>query len=423
MRSASALLAAFLAVSAALTPGPVRAAGESSASLASGVADSRSTDNLDPALLAEMRRQEALNPAVDLLYDEIGRLSASGFTSMSFEDGGLSVYWRGDVPAVIQAAVRAAAKFGTVRTRPARYSKAELDAAITRVSAATGLGSDIQSVFARPDGSGLEVQRMPATAMAARQAALGGRAPKRVESILATMGLDVPVAVTVATAGVTRAACAGACTRENDQAAWNGGTHLRIPLSATRVNNCTSGFGVRKGSQTYLITASHCANPSNKFYDAAGEFIGGVYDDDWGYDLMLINARGYGRIFDGAPGTSYSKPVRSAGNPVSHEYLCQSGYRSGTVCDIETLGSWGNLWGCDSDGDCFYTYDMYWAVQVDGLPSCQGGDSGAPVFSLDGTGVRVKGVTVAKGGDNGELFFYQDWPTITSTFGVTPVLG
>jgi hypothetical protein len=36
-----------------------------------GLPDRQSTDNLDPALLAMMRQQEALQPAVDLLSAEM----------------------------------------------------------------------------------------------------------------------------------------------------------------------------------------------------------------------------------------------------------------------------------------------------------------------------------------------------------------
>jgi hypothetical protein len=51
-----------------------------------------------------------------------------------------------------------------------------------------------------------------------------------------------------------------------------------------------------------------------------------------------------------------------------------------------------------------------------------GGDSGGPVFTLDGEGVRIKGIVNAGLHDDPRYIFYQDWPTISTQFGLSGVV-
>ncbi|WP_018255125.1 hypothetical protein [Salinispora mooreana] len=65
-------------------------------------------------------------------------------------------------------------------------------------------------------------------------------------------------------------------------------------------------------------------------------------------------------------------------------------------------------------------YDRIEGHHVDGGLAARAGDSGGPVFTLDGSGVRVKGITVA---GIGSTFLFQDWADVFQVFGVYPRTG
>jgi hypothetical protein len=389
-------------------------------------ADKQSTDNLAPALLAQMRQQAALHPAADMITSEIDRIPGSGFTSLAFEDGGLTVYWKGAVPGSVSGAITNARKFGHINIRAAKYSKAETDTAIEKIIAAGKSGSEVNRILAKHDGSGIEIERMATTvAIDARsKAAASGRSLATLEDVVSRADLK-GVAVTIKEGGtpITLAACAGGvCKRRDDQPAWNGGSWFNVPNTPSGTLHCTSGFGVMKGGISYMAIASHCANTTNIFQDYTGEHVGGVYDDDWSLDIMLINARGWGRIFDGDALTSQSKAVKSAGGMIVNELLCQSGSTSGTICGLKTGGTYASVHGCDSDGDCYNMWDMEYATQVDGAIAVRKGDSGGPIFSLDGDGVRIKGVVTGYTTGKQTEIHYQGWGSLSSRFGLSGVV-
>jgi streptogrisin D len=94
--------------------------------------------------------------------------------------------------------------------------------------------------------------------------------------------------------------------------------------------------------------------------------------------------------------------------------LCQSGATSGTVCNMQTQSGTYSSYGCDSDGDCYYMHGMAKAVKLDGGVIGQGGDSGAPVFSLNGSGVTAKGVLSGRQTTNYAVMLYQDMDDTTA---------
>jgi hypothetical protein len=58
------------------------------------------------------------------------------------------------------------------------------------------------------------------------------------------------------------------------------------------------------------------------------------------------------------------------------------------------------------------------ARQIDGLSASQPGDSGGPVFTLDGDGFRAKGI-ISGVGSHSEMWF-QDWHDAIRLFGAYP---
>jgi streptogrisin D len=367
--------------------------------------DPQSIDGMDPALLATMRKQATLEPAATILTEAAAKIPGSGLASLAFEGDGLVVYWKGAMPASMVAAMTAARKFGPVSIRSAPYSKAELEAEAAKIDAAAEAGSNIASIVLKYDGSGLLVEQMrPATAAAAQ--ARAGRALPTAATIVGSVHATVPVQVTMAQATYEFLSCPSTgCTRRDDTSPWNSGDY--------------PGFGVYVPAwdQTYVLTAAHCATwhagNGDNAYDGAGEFIGRAsIVEDWDKDLILIEARGWRLMFDGGPTTRFKKTVHSWGYHVVNELLCQSGARSGTVCGLKTESNNYANWTCDSDGDCFYVHGLIGATQVDGRTAGQHGDSGGPIFSLDGDGVRAKGVLSA--GDGAQLLF-QDMADVTTS--------
>ena len=393
------------------------------------IADPWAGDNIDPHILAIMRQQEKLNPAVTILTQAAMADPNSGIASVAFEGAGLSLYWKGALTPAMSSALAAARRIGPVTVKPAAYSQAELMAARDRIEKAE-TGSDIQTIKMNSDGSGLSIERIPPTATkalaakAARAAKVAGaRAPLQTAAdVVAAAGVTVPVRITTASAPITLYSCpSSGCIRTNDESPWNSGDYINW-YHNTQGNwwHCTTGFGVRVpswGSQTYILTAAHCATwhagGGDDAYDGAYEYMGrAMLTEDWDKDLILIDARGYPWMFDGDANTGRHKVVHSWGYRATGEYLCQSGSTSGTVCGLQTQGGDITNWGCDSDGACYYLHGLTQALQVNGQQAAQGGDSGGPVFSLDGDGVRAKGIVSA---GQGNSLLFQDMADVTTS--------
>lgn len=133
---------------------------------------------------------------------------------------------------------------------------------------------------------------------------------------------------------------------------------------------------------------------------------------------MLISARGYYRMFDGSPTTGNYKLVHGWGYRATGELLCHSGATSGTVCGLKTTNiTNGTYQLTDSDEDTFFVHGMSTATQVNGLTAARPGDSGGPVFSLNGSGVNAKGVV---SGSAGSTLIFQDWGDVITVFNAYP---
>ena len=151
--------------------------------------------------------------------------------------------------------------------------------------------------------------------------------------------------------------------------------------------------------------------------------MGGVTREHYDYDLILIDTPGYHRMFDGPRDNGgYYKDVLGWGYHATNELVCQSGVRSGVVCDLKTGSSTNVSWPSDhpdSDGDWGYTvYGLIKTTQTNGATAVRGGDSGGPVFTLQGSGVRAKG-SVSAG--SGTTMYFQDWADVIRLYNGYPV--
>ena len=290
--------------------------------------DPQSTDNLDRQTLATMRHQEALQPALQAIWEEQTKHPQSGFAGVAFEGDGLSLYWKGVLTPGMTMAVARARRTGPLVVKPAPFSAAELEAEGKKIDTKIQQhgATDIQTFGFAPDGTGLYITRQPDATRAAFAAARArhGKAPVvPAEQLVAEAGVIVPVRFDTATAPLTQDA-----TRTTDSSPWNGGG---MWTNATKGVSCTTGFGVHSYGHSYILTAAHCAS-NGDYLTAAGHYMGPVYYDDWAYDILFIDTPGWHVIFDGSPTTSNTKNVNSWGYWAANELVCQSGISSGTVC-------------------------------------------------------------------------------------------
>ncbi|HKQ72483.1 MAG TPA: hypothetical protein VJ810_02070 [Blastocatellia bacterium] len=397
-------------------------------------------DKIDPETLAIMRRQEAFTPAIAALYEAIGKFTDSGFASIAFEDDGLALYWKGELPTEIIAALSVAREFGPVEIKPAPFSLAEMEAEATKIESnmkALGRG-DIQSIVARYDGSGLNIERMPfevAENVSLARTRAGKKALRSAEQVLAGLDLRVPIHVSTAEKPVKLMV-----DRFHDNPAWNGGGYFESRRNNVVRGRCTTGFGIRFQNRTWVLTAAHCATAPDVAYQGCNSDpyvlpptqpctgrprMGPVTRQHDEHDLILIDAPGYHRMFDNPqpPDGHPWKNVYGAEGWTYGKLLCQSGARSGVICGIRTGNRipWTMPFPGDSDGDWGYTIrNLTEAIQINGQIAGQPGDSGGPVFSLLGDGVIAKGTVT--GGDLGSYLVFSGWENVSAVYpGVVPV--
>ncbi len=377
--------------------------------------DAQSTDNLDAATLNTMRQQEALQPALQAIGDEQVKDPTSGYAGIAFEGAGLTLYWKGALTPGMTAALQSGRRSGSVVVKPAPFSAAELHAEGSKIHGEISRrgATDIQSIGYEVDGTGLYITKQPFATMATFAAARirHGKAPiVPAEQLVTEAEVTVPVRFEAATSDITPS------SRTSDSSPWNGGGRW---TNTTKGVNCTTGFGVHSYGHSYVLTAAHCASAGDVVKEH-GVLMGPVHYDGWSYDLLLIDAPGWHVTFDGSPTTSNTKNVNSWGYWAANELVCQSGATSGTVCGIKQVRSLDITWSHpDSDGDWGYAvYGVIESVKTDGTAAGQGGDSGGPVFTLDGAGVRAKGILCS--GSSPNYMYFQDWATVLSQTAAYP---
>ncbi|MBL7258946.1 peptidase [Paractinoplanes lichenicola] len=321
----------------------------------------------------QMEQQRPLVAAASAVRWAVERGSYPGYAGITLNKADVTVYWKGALPASMRRVVDQASGQAPVKVQRAAYSMAELRQAAAKLSG--------QAVKLQPDGSGLIVS-VP-------------------QAVRATAVPDVGVPVTV----VAEAALEPV-SRDDDWAPWKGGATI---VNTDQGTACTSGFGVRNGSASYILTAAHCGQAGQRFTDGRGEFIGTIGPRHQDHDVELVPTSSVdGYIYVGTPTDSVAAPVEGWGWTFVGEYLCQSGVTSSRqlgrpVCNLKVL-----FYYADRE-------DLVEAEQTEGQPAARPGDSGGPIYSIAASGkVVAKGTTTRTAGAR---IGFQDYGTAWRDFG------
>jgi hypothetical protein len=354
---------------------------------------SETSPGSDPGALQQMLAQQPLARAATILQREVERRGYAGFTSLVLEGNEVVMRWKdGRIPVALAPVLAEARTIARVRIAAAPYSLAELKAAAAQVRAQAGPGLTIQAVKFDGTGRGLIVS----------SAQTGD--PEIQKSIAAQSLPDVGLPAEVVIEPATRM-----YSRNNDQSPWSGGA----TIVNTRGFLCTSGFGVRRGAQFFLLTAAHCGNQGDTFNDGSGERIGTVVQRNTQHDQGLVSASSASnRMYVGNRQSNTTKVVSGWQPSFIGELLCNSGVTSaqavgGPVCNVRVTAL----------RDDPIVESRHANNQTAGRP----GDSGGPVYADRGNTVIAKGTVT--GGDGAALLLFHDMPNATRIFNIDVVGG
>ena len=321
---------------------------------------------------AKMAAQRPLVAAAVRLQQVIDKSQSSGFTAISLGTDRVDLYWKGAIPRSVRTAVTKEQSVH-VAFRPARYSRVELKAAEKKFMAYVVKNKGpVFGVRVPADGSGLVAQSRVAQS---KTAVAGLRKAALPDSGVAIRSERAVAPVTTA--------------RNNDTSPFYGGGVIGNPGGG----RCSTGFAVSNGSQQFILTAGHCGYPGGTFTNGDGSrVLGQGAAENVGHDILLIRTAAAGRIFDGGglkafeTRAQFTKAVSGWAPTFPNEWICQSGMMSGAVCNIQNTSNFSYSY---ANGSEVYS-DLVLAGSATGI-AVRGGDSGGPVFTLDGSRVTAKG--------------------------------
>ncbi|RPK53022.1 tRNA3(Ser)-specific nuclease WapA precursor [Streptomyces sp. ADI92-24] len=219
-------------------------------------------------------------------------------------------------------------------------------------------------------------------------------------------------------------------TRYNDTSPYYGGARFYSQLTVSSASWCTAGFPWRYNGNWYMVTAGHCTTGNGAVLNPSqSDYIGPVVRDNWknGYGSVKLSGQSYyagdlslyrvnsdssasARIYKGGKTSSSSRPVHDYWRrwAQSGDKVCTGGMMTGEKCGWKVT---------DTQVTVHYSggttaKNMVVAKKTSG--SCTiNGDSGGPVYTVDGSGrAFAKGIISGGGGgggDNSGGFFDPCW--------------
>ncbi|MBB2910336.1 hypothetical protein FHS43_001599 [Streptosporangium becharense] len=359
--------------------------------------------------------QERLVSAADRVAATAQAQGANGYAGIVVapENREVRVYWKGNAPQAVATLASELRDEANVRVMPARHSARQLANEAARITRRAG--GAITSVAPHPDGTGLTVTGPNASAV---------RSAARAAAVDSTVPITVEVGVTPKL-----------MTRWNDSAPWWGGAAWR---NASSGGGCSTGFAVWHGGVTKMLSAGHCGSVGNTATDPTGEVMGPISQDNDGRDVLLINARSGGRVFNNAIGNTsaeFSNPVIGTSGSYVGMWVCTSGAYSGTNCNVQVKQTGVSIWVG------YWITGTVRAEQVAHTNAVGQGDSGGPVEvvnSANTTQVYAAGVNsaidtstavpctgyVTSGRTCAWRMYYAPWSNAVAAFpGISIVLG
>lgn len=189
-----------------------------------------------------------------------------------------------------------------------------------------------------------------------------------------------------------------------------GGARIVAQSGAT----CTAGPSVRVGQATYGTTASHCG-PVGTRWNSGRNHFGRTHLDGgpMGFDTARIagGGRNAGRIYHGGVGSRTGRAQAGAGDPAGAVTVWTSGARGGSTSGVVT-----NLSASACTASQCYS-GLFTTSNVRTVP----GDSGAPVHTLGGSQVGVRGSHTALA--PGSAGYVTKWSSIARALRVSILTG
>ena len=146
---------------------------------------------------------------------------------------------------------------------------------------------------------------------------------------------------------------------------------------------CTTGFAVRIGRATRMLTAGHCGSDGMTTYSGSGAVMGTVSGDNNARDTMLINTASAGHTYVGSYTSSTSKPVYTALPSYVDTLVCSSGAMTGQHCNIRVKAVNQTITVSNGSGGSYAISPVVKAEHdAQGVAVGQG-DSGGPMMAQD----------------------------------------
>ncbi|TWP45720.1 hypothetical protein FKR81_38475 [Lentzea tibetensis] len=294
--------------------------------------------------------QERLNAAGEKILAAQRELGAeSGYAGIvaAPESRRLTVYWKGALPGPVTEVVGGIRRELPVDVLPARHSETELLREAARIAARPG----VHAVAPEVDGSGLTVTASGVT----------------------TAAFDASVPVTVEHG----AAMTPAAGKQNDVPPYFGGG-----LWKGAIGFCSTGFGVRHGGRTKVLSAGHCASNGFNAKDGGDDPMGPVVGDDNAHDTLLIDAPATGSMYTGFYDGIDSRRVSGSSASFVGNLVCRSSARSDESCRIRVVAVNQTI----NTPDAVSVFPVVVAEQADRTNAGGAGDSGGALFVHNAAG-------------------------------------
>ncbi|GAA3828175.1 hypothetical protein GCM10022226_56190 [Sphaerisporangium flaviroseum] len=282
------------------------------------------------------------------------------------------LYWRGQVPRAVQDVIDVGRQTAPVSVLPAAHSRAQL---LQEAEKWTEAGQ-VVGAAPQPDGSGVQLS-------------VAGQ-DTTPDQLQRPSGATAPITLE------RGERFDPAYSRQDDIPSYYAGGRTWNKQTGS---GCTSGFAVwdKYGSPGYL-TAAHCGNLWNQFYDGGGtgsaaNYMGPVTWRVSHRDAAIVQANATADVFDGNSSASSSNRVVALWKAYVGNFVCNSGASLGEYCLIKvTETGWS---GTYTNGQ--YVKHMVRAKSSVGGCAVAHGDSGGPVYSYTNwyDEVAAQGITSA----------------------------